>query len=99
MAMEMFPLADAKNRLSELIAHVQAEQSEFTVTRNGRPAAVVVAMDEWEGLQETLAVLSDSAAAASLAQGKDDEERGDVMSIEQAHPEIEAALRNGRAIA
>lgn len=41
-----WPVADAKARLSELIDTARAKGPQ-TITRNGRPAAVVVSVDEW----------------------------------------------------
>ena len=69
--METLPLADVKARLSELIARVQQQHDQVTVTRNGRPAAVVVSIDEWESLQETLEILSDPAAVAAIVEARD----------------------------
>lgn len=41
-----WPVADAKARLSELIENAIAAGPQ-TITRNGRPAAVVVSVAEW----------------------------------------------------
>jgi prevent-host-death family protein len=42
----IWPVADAKARLSELIERARANGPQ-TITRNGRPAAVIVSIDEW----------------------------------------------------
>jgi antitoxin YefM len=59
VAMETTSLADAKNRLSELVAAVESTWERVVITKNGRPAAVLIAPDDLESLLETLAVLSD----------------------------------------
>lgn len=66
MTMKTLSLADAKAHLSALIAEVEAHHQNVTVTKNGVPAAVVISIDEWESLQETIAVLSDEQAIADL---------------------------------
>ena len=78
--MEILPLADVKARLSELIARVQKQHDQVTVTRNGRPAAVVISIDEWESLQETLEVLSDPTAVAAIVAGREEASRDEVFT-------------------
>ena len=53
------PISEVKARLPELVAGVMEREEEIVVTRNGRPAAVLVNVDEYERLKETLDVLSD----------------------------------------
>jgi prevent-host-death family protein len=53
------PLSEVKTRLPELITGVQEREEEVVVTKNGRPAAVLINYDEYERLKETLEVLSD----------------------------------------
>jgi prevent-host-death family protein len=53
------PISEVKARLPELVTGVQERDEEIVVTRNGRPAAVLVNYAEFERLKETLDVLSD----------------------------------------
>lgn len=55
----MLPISDVKARLPELVAGVQEREEEIIVTRNGRAAAVLLNIDEYERLKATLDVLSD----------------------------------------
>lgn len=88
--METLPLADVKARLSELIARVQQQHDQVTVTRNGRPAAVVVSIDEWESLQETLEILSDPAAVAAIVEARDAVSRGEVFTTKDILTDLAA---------
>jgi prevent-host-death family protein len=54
-----FPISEVKARLPELVTGVQERDEEVVITRNGRPAAVLVSYSEYERLKETLDVLSD----------------------------------------
>jgi prevent-host-death family protein len=49
-----------KARLPKLVAGVMKRDEEVVVTRNGKPAAVLVNVEKYERLKETLDVLSDS---------------------------------------
>jgi prevent-host-death family protein len=53
------PISEVKARLPELVAGVQEREEEVVVTRNGRPAAVLLNIDEYERLKATIDVLSD----------------------------------------
>lgn len=55
----ILPISEVKARLPELVAGVMEREEEVVVTRNGRPAAVIVNVDEYQRLKETLDVLSD----------------------------------------
>lgn len=66
MAMETTSLADAKNRLSELVNAVHGTWERITITKNGRPAAVLIAPDDLASLVETLEILADPEAMAAI---------------------------------
>lgn len=60
------PITKAKNELLEIIRQVEKEDSTIAVTKNGVPAAVILSMEKFEGLLETLDILSDEETMRSL---------------------------------
>lgn len=52
--MSTISLTEAKARLNELVDEAVTMHERVTITRHGRPAALLVSADEWESLQETL---------------------------------------------
>ena len=70
LAMETTSLADAKNRLSELVATVEGTWERILITKNGKPAAVLIAPDDLESLLETLDVLSDPETMAAIKEAR-----------------------------
>lgn len=54
-------LSEVKTRLPELIAGVQEREEEVVVTKNGLPGAILLNVDEYGRLKETLDVLGDPA--------------------------------------
>jgi antitoxin YefM len=70
-------LAETKAHLSELVARVGEQHERITVTVHGRPAAVLLAVDDLESLEETISVLSDSAALRALREADAELARGD----------------------
>lgn len=64
-------ISEVKTRLPELVTGIEEREDEIVVTRNGKPAAVLVNYDEYERLKKTLEVLSDPASMKQIAQSKD----------------------------
>lgn len=57
--MKTLPLSEAKAKLSGLVDNVESRDEEIVITRNGRPAAVLVSPDEYESWKETRAIRAD----------------------------------------
>ena len=60
------PITKAKNDLLELIRQVEKVDESVAVTKNGIPTAVILSMEKYAGLLETLEILSDEDTAKSL---------------------------------
>jgi prevent-host-death family protein len=73
---EHLPLADVKKRLSEVIDTLEREHGRVVVTKHGRPAAVMMNVDDLESLEETLEILSNPALMAAIRAGEDDAAEG-----------------------
>ena len=67
--MKTLPLSEAKTNLSGLIEDVERRDEEVVITKNGRPAAVLVSPDEYESWKETLAVRSDKNLMREIKTG------------------------------
>jgi antitoxin YefM len=67
---KIMPISEVKTRLPELVSGVAEREEEIVVTRNGKPAAVLVNYNEYERLKDTLDVLSDPVLMKQIAQSK-----------------------------
>ncbi len=76
------PLADAKKNLSSLVKDVEEKYDRFTVTRNGVDKAVILSSEEFEGLMETLDVLSSREEREAVARAREQVKRGETISLE-----------------
>jgi antitoxin YefM len=70
--MNTAPLTEVRDKLREIVDDVVETGTEYTITRHGRPVAVVLSFDEYESLVETLNILSDSEAMSAIAEGAAD---------------------------
>jgi antitoxin YefM len=64
--MTVTTLADAKARFSEIVASAEATHERTTVTKNGKPAVVIISAEDLESLEETLAIMSDPQLISTL---------------------------------
>jgi antitoxin YefM len=70
------PLSEVKATLSKLVDDVANEQERIVVTRNGRPAAVLISPEDLDSLEETLAVLSDPELLGRVRTGLEEASKG-----------------------
>jgi antitoxin YefM len=75
-AAEHMPLADVKNRLSEVVDRLEREHGRVVITKHGRPAAVVMSVEDLEGLEETLDILSDPKLMRRIRKAQAEVETG-----------------------
>jgi antitoxin YefM len=62
------PLSEAKARLSELARRVRLQHERITLTRNGEAEAVLLSVDDLDGLEMTLEILADNDAVARISE-------------------------------
>ena len=61
-------LSEAKVRLSELARRVRQHHERIILTRNGEPEAVLLSVDDLEGLEMSLKILADTDAVARISE-------------------------------
>jgi prevent-host-death family protein len=79
MAMSTDSLRNVKDRFSEFVDRVAREHERIVVTRNGRPAAVLISPEDLASLEETLELLGDQAAIRELVAAEAAVAAGDVV--------------------
>lgn len=89
------PVREFRSNLSQLLSDVADRREHVLVTRNGRPAAALVPVDEYEALEETAEILSDREALAGLEAGLAELSRDETVTLEDLRREL-AARRAAR---
>ncbi len=87
-------LRNVKDRFSEFVDRVDREHERIIVTRNGRPAAVLISPDDLDSLEETLELLGDHDAISKLVESQAAVSAGDVVR----GVDVVRALRSPRPI-
>jgi len=80
---ETLPLAEIKAHLSEIVDRVEREHDRVILTRNGRPAAVIMSPADLEALEDTLELLSDPRALNEIKAARDDITRDRVITADE----------------
>ena len=83
---EHVPLAEVKNRLSEVVERIEREHGRVVITKHGRPAAVIVSIEDLRSLEETLEILGDPDLLAQIREAEADVAAGrtEPLSKDQA---------------
>ena len=85
--MKTLPLAEATAKLSRLVDRVASMDEEILITRNGRPAAVLVSPDEYERWKETRAIRSDRELMVEIRRGlRGLKKKGKIYTLEELIP-------------
>ncbi|MGO8887119.1 MAG: type II toxin-antitoxin system Phd/YefM family antitoxin [Streptosporangiaceae bacterium] len=81
--MTMMPLGEVKSHLSELVGRVHDHHERVTVTVHGKPSAVLVAVEDLERLEESLAIMRDADTMRRLAESDAELARGEEVTADQ----------------
>lgn len=83
LVMSTQALAAVKARFSQVIDEVAGTHERVTVTRNGSPVAVILAVEDYESLMETLEILSNPHAVAEIRRAESEMDDGKVYDETQ----------------
>jgi prevent-host-death family protein len=85
--MEKIPITEARNRFMKLPDQASVDEV-LVVTRRNKEVLAVMSWELYEGLLETLEVLSDSELMQNLRKGVDDVKAGRTSSLQQAYERL-----------
>jgi len=76
------PITRAKNEFLDMVRSLKETDDAIAITKNGVPEAVLVSMEKFEGLLETIELLADSEARKILDQSREDVRQGRLVDME-----------------
>ncbi|MGB3687081.1 MAG: type II toxin-antitoxin system Phd/YefM family antitoxin [Ornithinimicrobium sp.] len=79
-------LKDVKNHLSEVVDQVEREHDRVVVTKHGRPAAVMLSVDDLASLEESLEIMGKPRLVAQIRDSLAElaQDQAGVLTKEQA---------------
>ena len=75
-------MEQAQRRLKSVIKDVQENRTPYVLTRFGKPQALIVSIEEYEEMQEELALLSNPEHIARIAEARAAYSAGEGTSFE-----------------
>ena len=75
------PLAEAKKHLSAIVKDVDEKFDRFTITKNGVEKAIILSSEEFDGLMETLDILSHKEERDAIARAKEQVRKGKTVPL------------------
>jgi antitoxin YefM len=78
--MRSIPLGEAKDKLSALVDAAESTHDIITITKHGRPAAVLMSADDLESLQETVFWLSQPGIRHTITAAEREYAEGSTVS-------------------
>jgi prevent-host-death family protein len=91
--MKTVSLSEAKDRLSGLVDEAESTHEIVTITKHGRPAAVLMAAEDLESLHETLYWLSRSDFREDMDAAATDEQSGNTITTEELRARLRATAQ------
>ena len=73
---QYIPVTKAKSDLLVLLRKIKESDDAIAITKNGVPEAVLMSMEKFEGLLETLDILSDEKTMKSLRKSIREADKG-----------------------
>ena len=81
--MKKINLSEAKNRLSELVKETAETTEALTITVHGRKEVVLMSMEEYDSLMETIEIMQDKELMKRIAASMEEIKRGELIPWEK----------------
>lgn len=82
------PITEARNNFPTLVDNAKNKLDEYIITVKGKPAAILLSIDEYESLKETLEIMSDPELTQAIKEGEEDIRAGRVKDWEDVKKEL-----------
>jgi antitoxin YefM len=84
---EYVPVSKAKTNLLDMVRKIKDSDDVIAITKNGIPEVVLISMDRFDGLLETLEILSDEKAMKSIRKSIKEADKGMWLDYDEVFTE------------
>ncbi len=82
-------LKELRPELPGVIRDIDIRLDRFIITKRGKPTAIMMSLDDYEGLLETIEILSDKEAVKRIKKAKQQIKEGKIISLKELRRKIE----------
>ena len=79
---------DLRPKLADVLNDIHTKFDRYVITRHGKPEVIMMSIEDYEGLLETLEIESDPALVKRLKKAQEDMKKGRGKSLDQIHKEL-----------
>ena len=80
---QYIPVTRAKALFLDLVRKIKDSDDTIAITRNGVPEAVLISINKFQGLLETIEILSDEKAMASIKRSVQEADKGKWLDFDE----------------
>ena len=81
-------LKQLRPNLPKVISEIDSKMTRFVVTKRGKPAALMMSIEDYEGLLETLDILSNTGLKKKIKAAEEDIKKGNIRSLDEIDKEL-----------
>lgn len=81
-------LKQLRPKLPKVISEIDSKMDRFIITKRGKPVALMMSIEDYEGLIETLDILSDKKLMKRIKAAESDIEKGDLTALDEVEREL-----------
>ena len=75
--------------LPEVIRHIDGKLDRYIITKRGKPVAVMMSVDDYEGFLETMEILADKETVRRIKKAQIEIKQGKTVSLKDLRKKIE----------
>ena len=81
-------LKELRPRLPKVISDVDTKMDRFVITKHGKPAAMMISIEDYESIMETLDILSNAGMSKRIKQAEAEMKKGKVKAFDEIEKEM-----------
>lgn len=81
-------LKELRPRLPKVISDVDTKMDRYVITKHGKPAAIMISIEDYESIMETLDILSNAGMSKRIKQAEAEMKKGKVKAFDEIEKEM-----------
>ena len=75
-------------KLPQIIDEIDSKMDRFIITKRGKPVALMMAIDDYESILETIDILSDKRLMKRIRKAEEDISKGNVKMLSEIEKDL-----------
>lgn len=84
-------LKSLRPRLPRIVEEIDSKMDRFIITKRGRPVALMISIEDYESMLETLDILSNTKLMKKIKRAEADIRKGNLKALDRIERDLEIA--------